>query len=333
VSHLLINHAFTLLGSMAAIAFLSGHASYSNIDMTELKPATLQGEAMMSDNVRGRPVYHSGSRELWISGDKNIWRWNLESLSVTRYEMPVDVRSPFHLLGVTSHQVLGFDESAVWIFDHSARKWSTAASKFDSKCPANSFGAGGVSDGEAYFITSRCGIYVFFTKDQNPVLHRSKFKIDTTSAIIVRSEKPGRRDLIFPHKRELIKFTIAGSLTSYESVYSAKSAIRGVARDSDALFAWTNKAVIIFDSGLKRQQVVPVTGQRKIATFGAAKTFHVLTFDDGAVEFMDLKSKRKLYSRDRLKHAQNVDFIEDDRYMLVSSSLAGPRVFRVTIGG
>jgi hypothetical protein len=126
---------------------------------------------------------------------------------------------------------------------------------------------------------------------------------------------------------------VSGALASYESVYSAKSEIRGVAGDSDALFAWTRKAVVVFDWSLKRRQVVPVTGQRKIATFGAAKAVHVLTFDDGAVEFMDLASRRKLYSKVRLRHVQNVDFIEDDRYMVVSSLLVGPRVFRVTPGG
>jgi hypothetical protein len=288
---------------------------------------------MMSDNLRGRPVYQSDSRELWVSGAKNIWRWNLETSLVTRYETPVGAGSSFRILGVTTDQVVGFDEVGVWIFEHISKKWRAIEAKFDTKCPAITSAATGLLRAGVYFIFSRCGIYVFSTKDLSVILHRAKSGIDTTNTAIVVSDKPEETSLVFSHRRDLIKFTTSGTSANYESVYSAKSELRGVAGDGNALFAWTNKAVIIFDTGFKRRQVVPVSGQRKISTFGVAKTFHVLTFDDGAVEFMDLTSKRKLYSKERLKHVQNVDFIEDDRYMVVSSSRVGPRVFRVTIGG
>lgn len=329
----MLKQAFAILLPLAALSLFSGQSSYSNIEMTELKPATLQGEAMISDNLRGRPLYHGASRELWLSGAKNIWRWNLDTSSVTRYEMPVLARSPFRILGVTPNEVVGFDEGVIWILEHSAKKWSALETKFDAKCPAITSAATGLLDEGTYFIFSRCGIYLFSMKERSVILHRAKSDLDTTNTAVVRTDKPGHLAIVFPHKRELIKFTVSGSLANYESVYSAKSEIRGVAWGVDALFAWTRKAVVVFDWSLKRRQVVPVTGQRKIATFGAAKAVHVLTFDDGAVEFMDLASKRKLYSKVRLKPVQNVDFIEDDRFMVVSSSLVSPRVFRVTPGG
>ncbi len=329
----MLNQAFAIFLPLAALGLFSGQANYSNIDMIELKPSTLQGEAMMSDNLKGRPVYNGASRELWVSGAKNMWRWNLETSSVTRYEMPLAVGSLFRILDVTSAEVLGFDEVAIWIFDHSAKKWRTLEAKFDSKCPAITTAAAGKLDGGIYYIFSRCGIYLFSMKEQTPKLYRAKSDIQATHSAIVRSDKSGQTTLLFSRQRDLIKFTVSGSIGTYESAYSAKSPLRGVAGDRDDLFAWTNKAVIIFDQDFRRRQVVPVTGQRKISTFGAAKAFHVLTFDDGAVEFMHLQSRRKLYSKERLKDVQSVDFIEDDRYMVVSSSLVAPRVFRVTIGG
>lgn len=329
----MLNQALAILLPLIALGLLSGQTNYSNIDMTELKPATLQGEAMISDSLRGRPVYHSASRELWVSGVKNIWRWNLETSSVTRYETPVSVGSSLRLLGVTPREVVGFDEGSIWIFDHAAKKWSAVEARFDAKCPAMTSAATGLFDDGVYFIFSRCGIYLFSMKQRSVILHRATSDIDATNTAIVRSDSLGQPALIFSRNRDLIKFTVTSAFSAYESVYSAKSQLRGVAGDGEALFAWTNKAVVIFDSSLRRRQVVPVTGQRKIASFGAAKAFHVLTFDDGAVEFMDLASKRKLYTKERLKQVQNVDFIEDDRYMAVSSTLVGPRVFRVTIGG
>jgi hypothetical protein len=329
----MLKQAFAIFLPLAALGMFSGQSNYSNIEIKELKPAALQGEAMIADNLRGHPVYHGASRELWLSGAKNIWRWNLETSSVTRYEMPVSAGSPFRILGVTPNEVVGFDEGIIWIFEHSAKKWSALEAKFDAKCPAITSAATGLLDEEAYFIFSRCGIYVFSVKERSVILHRAKSDLDPTNTAVVRADKPGHLAVVFPHRRELVKFIVSGTLASYESLYSAKSEIRGVAGDSDALFAWTHKAVVVFDWSLKRRQVVPVTGQRKIATFGVAKGVHVLTFDDGAVEFMDLASKRKLYSNVRLKHVQNVDFIEHDRYMVVSSSLVSPRVFRVTPGG
>jgi hypothetical protein len=87
---------------------------------------------------------------------------------------------------------------------------------------------------------------------------------------------------------------------------------------------------LVFDRRLKRQQVVPVLGTRKIQSFTAGKTHHVIGFSDGTIEMMDLNRQKKWATSGGEFAPQSVDLIANDALLVISTVNALPRVFSVT---
>jgi hypothetical protein len=137
--------------------------------------------------------------------------------------------------------------------------------------------------------------------------------------------------VLFTQNRAIFRQHLNNGKAALEKVYSSKSDLKGIVGGDGVFYAWTGKAILVFDRNMRRQKVIPVVGQRRLAAFGVTPEFHALVFDDGTLELMGIKSKKKWYSLQPLKFAQYVDFIDDGKYLMVSAETGQPQVFRVTI--
>jgi hypothetical protein len=312
-------------------SLLYGSPPYIRADTHEVNPPALQAEAMRSDFLRGRPLYDQQSRELWLSGRKSLWRWNLLSSAVTRFDLPTQVHQDFRLLALYDRTVAGFDKRYVWLLDVQTKSWRKISGEFKSDCPVSASAPAefGASDGLVF--VSRCGVYRVDLKASQFGLQAFKKSLKgklLPSATIIN--KP-HVSVLFLQPGNLLRYSLQHPKGGPLNVYSSKSDLRGVTYSSSAIYAWTAKAIIVFDANMRRRKVIPVVGPRKISAFTATQKFHLMTFDDGTFELIALHSKGKWYGDLSSKKAQHVDFIDDDGYLLVSGDQKEPRVFRVTI--
>ena len=307
-----------------------GSSNYSVIQLDRISPSTLQSESMRSDSLQGRPLFEDATGDLWFSGEKNLWRWNLASSSVTRFEFPVGVLRPFRLLTFNGQEILGFDQERLLALDQQNKKWRVVELGLKSDCPIfpATFARG--SKPGFQFVLNRCGGVLISPKEKMPRFNKSDHSFKDNVFSMTHGADESGEFVLFTQKRAIFRCRLKGEMSGFEKVYTSKSDLRGVVGGDAAFYAWTGKAIIAFDQTMRRQKVIPVVGQRQLAAFGVTPEFHALVFDDGTLELMDIKSKKKWYSLQSMKFAQYVDFIDDGKYLMVSSETGQPQVFRVT---
>lgn len=304
---------------------------YSAVKLIQVSPPTLQAEAMKSDSFYGRPVLQTDSEDLWISGDKNIWRWSISSNSVTRFELPSGVRRPFRILSASRHDVVGFDTERLWTLDYQNKSWQMTDLGLNADCPSTPSAARGWARSDLRLLITKCGVYLLSVQEPKPRFNRFTVPLKDDVLSVAGSFDQSEDDVvIFIQKRGIFRYLLKGKKSAFESVYNSKSNLRGVVAGPSAYYAWTSRAILVFDSNMRRQKVIPVLGQRRLSGFGVAQNIHALLFDDGTLELMSLRSKKRWYSEQVLKPAQYVDFIDDGKYLLASSDEREPQVFRVT---
>lgn len=304
---------------------------YSAVKLIQVSPPTLQAEAMKSDSFHGRPVVQAGSRDLWISGDKNIWRWSISSNSVTRFELPSGIHRPFRILSASNHDVVGFDKERLWTLDYQNKSWQMTDLGLKADCPTMSSATIGWVSSDLRLLITKCGVYFLSAQGLSPRFNRFAAPLKEDVLSVAGSFNRSSDDfIIFIQKRGIFRYPLKGEKSALESVYNSKSNLRGVVAGPSAYYAWTSRAILVFDSNMRRQKVIPVLGQRRLSGFGVAPDTHALVFDDGTLELMALRSKKRLYSEQVLKPAHYVDFIDDGKYLLASSDDREPQVFRVT---
>jgi len=311
--------------------FLLASSTYLEIDLREVKPATLQSEAMRSDSPHGEPIFERESKVLWVAGESNLWRWSLDTNAVTRIELPAGLKHPFNLLDIKPKNIWGFDRQAIWIFDISSKIWRKISYQLDADCLLNSASVSQSSGEVAYFISSTCGGYWISQATETVVGWRSKDKSTKDFFALVNGSDSSGPYFLLPNRKQILKLRLKEQKVTSEIVYHSKSELLGIKGEGDNFVAWTSKAIIIFDRAMNRRQVIPVVGRRNIAAFAASADLHGLIFDDGAAEIMDLKSNQKWFGKEPIKRVQNIDFIDDAAYLVISSKAEIPRVFRVTI--
>lgn len=309
---------------------VSGSSNYSVIHLDRISPPTLQLESMSSDSLQGRPLFEDATGDLWFGGEKNLWRWNLASSSVTRFELPAGVIRPFRLLTVNGQEITGFDRHRLWNLDQQKKTWRAVELDFKSDCPLLPATFARASKPGFQFVLSRCGGCLISPKEMVPRVDKSDYSYkDNVFSMAYGSDEQGEF-VLFTQKRTIFRYRMKSEASVFEKVYASKSDLRGIVGGDSYFYAWTAKAIVVFDQTMHRQKVIPVVGQRQLAAFGVTPEFHALVFDDGTLELMDIKSKKKWYSIQSMKFAQYVDFIGDGKYLMVSAETGQPQVFRVT---
>lgn len=329
-----MRHSLKILLSVASLTMgmerLTAEPSYIELKLAPIKPKTLQGEAMIADAARGRPIYRSDTKDLWVVGDASLWRWNLEDASVSRLPLPKHLRAPFRLLGVDGQKISGFDDAAVWLLDHTKLAWIKLNYEFKNGCLAGAVSFLKSITNFSSFILSACGSYNIDSAVQRVDFRASKLlRMEEVRGLASGEDSLGEF-IVFNQKRQILRERLRAGAADREVVYVSKFDLKGIVSGVGNIFAWTDKALVVFDQKVRRQKVVPVVGQRKISSFGLSHVHHALIFDDGTMELMDIKSKKKWFGTGLPRDAQSIDFIEDGKYMVVSVARGEPQVFRVT---
>lgn len=329
-----MRHSLKILLSVASLTMgverLTAEPSYVELKLVPIKPKTLQGEAMIADAARGRPIYKSDTKDLWFVGDASLWRWNLEDGSASRLPLPKHLHTPFRLLGVDGQKIAGFDDSAVWLLDHTKLSWVKLNYEFQKGCLAKAVPFVKSITHFSSFLLSACGSYIIDSSAQRVDFRASKLlRMEEVQGLAAGEDSLGEF-IVFTQKRQILRERFRAGAGDREVVYVSKFDLQGVVGGIGNIFAWTDKALVVFDLKVRRQKVVPVVGQRKISSFGLSHVHHALIFDDGTMELMDIKSKKKWFGTGLPRDAQSIDFIEDGKYMVVSVARGEPQVFRVT---
>ena len=320
------------LSSVLLFPAFSAHSDtdYSVVNLIELSPPTLQADAMRSDFLRGRPLYDDATGDLWVTGEKYLWRWNLNNAAVTRMELPSATQRPFSLAFSEESKLLGFDQNVLWELGRRNNNWRMIDVARKSACPFVPSTFARAVKPAFYFILSACGGAIIPNEGEVPRFFSFSSSLRDEVLSMASGQDGAGSYVVFNQKRKIFRFRTKGGKSDLEKVYESKSDLRGVVGGDSEFYAWTAKAIVVFDRQLRRKKVIPVVGQRKLAAFGVTPNFHALVFEDGTIELMAIKSKKKWYSSQSLKFAQYVDFIDDDKYLLVSAQTSQPRVFRVT---
>lgn len=312
----------------------SGHnAVFETLNWNELRPSAIQSESLLEDEPGGRPVIDQTTDDLWMVGNHFVWKWNLRDGSLSRLATPVGVRRPFKLVHVSTKGLIALDGLSAWVLDLSKKTWRKLDGRMEAGCvPARviPLRSSSTVQVQRVYIATDCGVYLVLA-DSGQLIRvtdgstSGDFK-EVTDAVAFGQEG----SILAVSDRELILFRGQGSKARREVVYTAKSRLLGVTTAGEHILAWTSHALLVFDRRLKRQQVAPVLGTRKIQSFAAGKDHHVIGFSDGTIEMIDLDRQRKWATGGGEYSAQSIDFIADDGLVVLSTVNALPRVFSVT---
>lgn len=305
---------------------------FDRLDWTEIRPAAIQAEAILADEPSGRPVVDTATKEIWVTGKRFLWRWNLVDGALIRMEQPPAKSELFNLIYVNSGVLIGVDKKSAWLLRGEKPNWRKLDGSFPPACiPLGASPLPYDNSHRVYFVNN-CGIFL--------ILMDPGQLVKTTGAVLeVQSAEPklfasigSDGNVLTSKDHALIQLSLDGPRIREAEVYRAKSKLKGVARSGKYFIAWSSQALIVFDDKLKRRQVIPVLGSRKIKAFGASAERHILGFADGAIEVMDVSTKRKAASSKGEYSTNFIDVFPGGELFVLSSDSGIPRVFKLAHG-
>ena len=307
-------------------------AVFERLDWTEIRPAAIQTESILADEPNGRPVVDYDSKEIWLNGKQFIWRWSLTDGALTRWEQPSARNEPFNLIYANRGMLIGVDKKSAWILKGEKPSWRKLDGTFPPACIPMGASSLPYDNSHRIYLLNNCGVYLI-------LLEPGQLLKTTGSSLEIEgghpklfAQLPDDTGVLTTKDQTIIQLTLDGPRLREAEAYRAKSKLKGVTRSGKYLITWTSQAVLVFDEKLKRKQVVPVLGSRKIKAFGASSGNHVLAFTDGAVEVMDLASGRKFASQKGEYSPNFIDVFPDGTLIVLSSETGLPRVFKLSPG-
>jgi hypothetical protein len=306
---------------------------FERLNWTEIRPAAIQTESILADEPMGRPVIDVDAKDLWVNGKRFLWRWSLTDGAVTRWDQPPARNEPFQLIYAGRSLLIGVDKKSAWILKGEKKAtWKKLDGSFPPACIPMGASLLPYDNSHRIYFLNNCGIFLVLL-DPGQLLKTvgSTLEVEGGQPKLF-AQLPGDNSVLTTKDQSLLLLTMDGPRLRESEVYRAKSKLKGVTKSGSFLLTWTSQAIIVFDEKLKRKQVVPVLGNRKIKSFGASATSHVLGFTDGAVEVMDLTSGRK-FASERGEYTPNfIDVFSDESLVVLSFETGLPRVFKFAPG-
>lgn len=323
---------FASLGSSQPLYSQTSSGVFESLNWTEIRPAAIQTETVMADEPAGRPIINPELKEVWITGRQYLWQWNLDDGAMSRWDQPAGKFESFKLIHATKNILIGIDSRAAWMLNLKQKTWLKLDGSFPPNClPTSAYPLPSDESHRIYFA-NKCGIFLILTDPgQLVATSGSEWKLSPDNPQTF-SEGPGSNRILTARDKSLLQVTLDGPRLSDRIVYNAKSRIKGTARSGDQILAWTAQAMIVFDEKLRRRQVIPVLGTRKIQALGASATTHIVAFTDGTLEVMNIPSHRKWASSRSDYLAQFIDILANDSLVVLSSESGMPRVFSLPAG-
>ncbi len=305
---------------------------FEKLDWTEIRPAAIHAESILADEPMGRPVVDVSTNEIWITGKSFLWRWSLTDGSLVRLEQPVARTESFNLIHVKSGVLIGVDKKSAWILKGEKQTWRKLDGSFPAACIPLGASPLPYDNSHRVYFMNNCGIFLVLV-DPGQLLKSTGSDLEVQggqSKLFAGLEHDGA--VLTTKDHQLLKLLMDGPRVRQSEVYRAKSKLKGVVRSGKYFIAWSSQALIFFDEKLRRKQVIPVLGSRKIDSFGASADRHVLAFADGAIEVMDITTRRKQASGKGEYSPNFIDVFPDGELIVLSSEAGIPRVFKLSAG-
>jgi hypothetical protein len=309
---------------LAATARSQNPAGFSPLSWNELKPATLAADTMQVDKAGGTPIEDADGKGLLFTGTSFLWRWNIEDGSVSRVSLPAGRSGSSSPVAAGKHHVVIVDQESAWVFARNSKTWKKLDGSFDPGCAPSVAGGIPGNDSHRVYIATDCGVYLALLESGQLI------RAVGDDFVLALREVPAMAEIgpgtvLIPEGLDLTRMTLDGPRARKNSLYTAKSKILGVARVDDQTIAWTSQALIFFNRDMRRVQVVPVLGRRKIRTFAAGREFHFVLFTDGSLEVMGLASRQRWSGRDF--DGSSLVIAKSGKYVFMSAQKGLPRVF------
>ncbi len=314
------------------VASTTKNSAFSSLKWDEIRPSAMQNESLLSDHPRGRAVVNSNTNDLWIVGERHLWKWSLRDGAMSRVVLPSETVNSLQLVYASNKLIYGIDSSGAWAFELATKTWSRFDGRFDIKCSPKKVSPFRPSDEHSLFLMTDCGIFIlFFDSKQLIAAGGDKLELNPRFPMTMASRVgDGSSSLLAIHNQEILQLSIKGSKIHKELIYTAKSPLLGIVKSGEWYVAWARQAIIMFDKKMVRQQVVPVIGTRIITSFAGTATKHAVGFSDGSIELMDLPSKKKWSASKNEYLTQYLDFTTDESLLILSAETSMPRVFSMT---
>ena len=311
-------------GLFASSALSQNSVSFTPLSWNELKPATLAADTMHVDKAGGSPVEDVDGRGLLFTGTNYLWRWNIEDGSVSRVPLPPGRTGQATPVAADKNSVVIVDHESAWVFARSSKTWKKLDGSFDPGCSPSIAGPMPGNDSHRIYIVTDCGVYLVLT-ESGQLLRAVGDDFALARREVPSMSVAGSGAILIPEGLDLLKVTLDGPRVRKKTLYTAKSKILGVTRVDEQTIAWTSQALIFFNRDMRRVQVVPVLGRRKIQTFAAGREFHFVLFTDGSLEVMGLVTRDKWSGKDFTGSSMIIG--RSGKYVFMNSHQKLPRVF------
>ena len=266
--------------------------SYQPFELKQFYPNAIQKNLIESSGV----VEHSilaNDGSLWLLTKAALWRW----YPLTGVVQKISTGSEFSLAGTNRSMGASGDgifvavDGQVWRFGTSTGNMDHLAGSWAASCKNGRF----FGEDEFFVARNDCGAWFVDIKAKKlRAIPTSTRHGSWASATLV----PSCQCLWVSDGRQLKKLVKSDASMRTADIYDAKAPILGAASLPEHVIAWTPHALLVFDSQtLKRVQVVPTSGQRRIVSAAFLPELHVVLFHDGTIEWLAPKTKRAWTSR------------------------------------
>ncbi len=279
---------------LALIAFAGSQAfavDYSTARIENVELSTAHA-AEISQDFPIVDIQLSDTKEiLWLLGQKNLWRWNIDSqtLNRTSFKTILSKEEAFRRLGTDGLSVFAASDRAVYQVQYAPFKVLRFAHPSD--------------EGET--------IDLFHNQDLFGWLHSGgHFYVDRYSKNLVQAFKgaqpfkPG--DKAYFHKatgtvwyanlKNISVMEMSSGKTTF--LRTAGEPVIGIGGTANDVFVYSGREILKFSANKKVvNQVIPVKGSRDIVAADFSDDVHMYLFQNGSLEIYHLASKHSMISK------------------------------------
>ena len=262
--------------------------SFEFLEAKELRLHAFQSQALNADvPMSGFVVASDGA--VWMLGRKNIWRW----FPLTGAVQKIHPGSNWEL-SAGERAIAAIGENIFMANAGKILQYSTAHGELDVLGGSWSDQCGHLriaGFGKRVGLFTDCGVWQvnFSTKQLIPLPAPEQALQWRLSAI----GDDSCDCMVVAQAEQLSRITWRGGKLEMAPFYSAKSPIAGLTKWNGNLMAWTSLAILAFELKTgRRLQVVPVGSERRITSAAFSDDLHVVSFQDGTMEWMAPKSRK-----------------------------------------
>lgn len=259
---------------------------------------------------------------LWITGQKNLWRWQLSNNKMEKINLIKKNDSALQSITTTNDEM--FVVSATQIFRLTFNPLQVSSLKIEGKRKQT---VKLLAFNNRLIWVTTSGIYTTDPGFERLVRLKNSPSLTLSDKILY----PKKNTLWIARKNRLLKLSFDNKKLTTTLLINTKNQLQNIFSSKDSgVFSNTRYTVLRFTKSGKLIQSIPVEEGRKLALININDNFHSYLFNDKLLEVYQIHSKKSF------KYKLNLGIVHKAQKMIQKKSIIGllidgkPRIFQLS---